>query len=78
LEIVENNGFIPNHQFDFREGHSTIERTHHIVQRINEALEKQYCSAAFFDISQVLGSKALPVHKADDLDNVGSSTSFTL
>jgi hypothetical protein len=33
--------------------HSTIEQTHRIVQRINEALErKQYCSAAFLDITQ--------------------------
>jgi hypothetical protein len=30
-----------------------MEQTHRIVQRINEALEnKQYCSAAFLDISQ--------------------------
>jgi hypothetical protein len=34
----------------FTQNHSTIER---IVQRINEALErKQYCSAAFLDITQ--------------------------
>jgi predicted Zn-dependent protease len=53
LVIVENNGFIPNHQFAFRERHSTIKQTHRIVQRINEALEnKQYCSAAFLYISQ--------------------------
>jgi retron-type reverse transcriptase len=33
--------------------HYTIEKTHRIVQRINEAVEnKQYCSAAFLDISQ--------------------------
>jgi hypothetical protein len=32
---------------------TTVEQTHRIVQRINEALEnKQYCSAAFLDISQ--------------------------
>jgi hypothetical protein len=32
----------------FRQRHSTIEKTHWITQRINEALEnKQYCSAAF-------------------------------
>jgi hypothetical protein len=51
--MAENNGVIPNHQFSFRQRHSTIEQTHQIVQRINEALEnKQYCSAAFLDISQ--------------------------
>jgi hypothetical protein len=51
--MVENNRLIPNHQFGFRQRHSTTEQTHPIIQRINEALEnKQYCSAAFLDISQ--------------------------
>jgi hypothetical protein len=51
--MVEKNKLIPNHQFGFRQRHSTIEHTHRIVQRINEALErKQYCSAAFLDITQ--------------------------
>jgi hypothetical protein len=27
LKMVEHNGFIPSHQFGFRERHSTIERT---------------------------------------------------
>jgi hypothetical protein len=50
--VVVNNRLIPNHQF-FRQRHSTIEQTHRIVQRINEALEnKQYWSEAFLDISQ--------------------------
>jgi hypothetical protein len=44
---------MPNHQYGFRQRHSTIEQTHRIVQRIKEALErKQYCSAAFLDITQ--------------------------
>jgi hypothetical protein len=48
LPVVENNRLIPNHQFDSRQRHSTIEQTHRIIHRINEALEnKQYCSAAF-------------------------------
>jgi hypothetical protein len=34
LKTVENNGFTPNHTFDFRERHSTIEQTHPIVQAI--------------------------------------------
>jgi hypothetical protein len=51
--IVGNNRVIPNHQFGFRQRHSTIEQTHPIIQRINEALEnKQYSSAEFLDISQ--------------------------
>jgi hypothetical protein len=50
--MVENNRLIPNHQFGFRQRHSTIEQTHRIIQRINKAIEnKQYCSAAFLDIS---------------------------
>jgi hypothetical protein len=56
LPIVENNRLIhiPNHQFGLRKRHCTIEEIHQIVQRINKALEnKQYCSAAFLDISQV-------------------------
>jgi hypothetical protein len=44
-----------NHQFGFRQRHSTTEQTHRIVQRINEALEnKQYLSKSFLDISQAL------------------------
>jgi retron-type reverse transcriptase len=51
--VDENNRLIPNLQFGFRRGHSTIEQTHRIVQRINEAHEnKQYCSVALLDISQ--------------------------
>jgi hypothetical protein len=53
LPVVENNRLIFNLQFGFRQRHSTKEQTHRIVQRINEAFEnKQYCSAAFLDISQ--------------------------
>jgi hypothetical protein len=53
LPMVEKNQLIPNHQFGFRQRNSTIEQTHRIVQWINEALEhKQYCSAAFIDITQ--------------------------
>jgi hypothetical protein len=45
--MVENNRLIPSRQFGFRQRRSTIEQTHRIVQRINEALEnKQYCSVA--------------------------------
>jgi hypothetical protein len=53
LPIVEIKRLIPNHQFGFRQRHSTLEQTHRDVKKINEALEnKQYCSAAFLDISQ--------------------------
>jgi hypothetical protein len=51
--MVEYNRLIPNLQFVFRQSHSTIEQIQRMVQRINEALEnKQYCPAAFLDISQ--------------------------
>jgi hypothetical protein len=53
LPIGEINRLIPNYQFGFRQRHSRIEQTHRVVRKINEALEnKQYCSAAFLDISQ--------------------------
>jgi hypothetical protein len=53
LPIFEINRLIPNHQFGFRQRHSTIQQTHRVVRKINEALEnKQCCSAAFLDISQ--------------------------
>jgi hypothetical protein len=53
LSLVTSHSLIPDHQFGFSKLHSTIEQTHHVVQWIHEALEtKQYCSAAFLDISQ--------------------------
>jgi retron-type reverse transcriptase len=55
LPIVEINRSIPNHQFGLRQRHSTIEQTHQIIRKIIEALQnKQYCSAAFLDISHAL------------------------
>jgi hypothetical protein len=36
--MVESNGSLPKHQFGFRQKHCTIEQTHIIVQRINEAI----------------------------------------
>jgi hypothetical protein len=55
LPIVEINRLIPNHQFNFRQRHSTIEQTHQVVRKINEALKnKQYCSAAFLSYVHTL------------------------
>jgi hypothetical protein len=53
LPLVENANLIPNHQFGFRQRHSTIEQTHPLIRILNDALvNSQYCSAAFLDISQ--------------------------
>jgi hypothetical protein len=50
---VATKSLIPDHQFGFQKRHSTINQTHCLVQRIHTALDsKQYCSAAFLDISQ--------------------------
>ena len=47
--------WIPNHQFGFRQAHSTIQQCHHVADTINKALEnRQFCTAAFLDVSQHL------------------------
>jgi hypothetical protein len=49
--MVKNNTLIPNHRLQTEA--STIEQTHRTIQRLKEALEnKQYCSAAFLDVSR--------------------------
>lgn len=51
--ILKKRCIIPSHQFGFREGHSTIEQVHRVVQEIHTAFEeKKYCAAAFIDVSQ--------------------------
>jgi hypothetical protein len=46
------NRLISNHQFSFRQMHSTTEQMHR-TEQINKALKnKQYCSVAFLDITQ--------------------------
>ena len=53
MEIVESNKLLPKHQFGFRKKHSTIEQVHRLVEQIYESFEKkEYCAAAFLDISQ--------------------------
>jgi hypothetical protein len=50
---LEEKRILPDHQFGFRQQHSTIEQVHRIAEIIRGALEKkQYCSAAFLDITQ--------------------------
>lgn len=51
--IVQAKNLIPNHQFGFREEHSTLEQVHRITSIIEEALEcKKVCSAVFLDVAQ--------------------------
>lgn len=52
-EDLDPQEWIPDHQFGFRQAHSTIQQTHRIAHAINKAIEnKQYCSAVFLDVSQ--------------------------
>ena len=53
LPLLEDLKTLPDHQFGFRQQHSTIEQIHRITQNISKILEKKkYCSAVFFDIQQ--------------------------
>lgn len=51
--IIERKKLIPNHQFGFRQKHSTIDQVHRIINTIEETLEeKLVCSAIFLDVAQ--------------------------
>ena len=81
---------IPNHQFGFRNKHSTIDQVHRIVDIINKALEDgNVCSAIFFDVSKAFDKvwheglifkmrKLLPVHFAELLESYLSGRSFRI
>lgn len=46
--------WIPLHQFGFRENHSTVQQTHRITHKIQQAFEnKEYCTSVFLDVKQV-------------------------
>jgi hypothetical protein len=44
---------LPDYQFGFQAGHSTIHQTHRIVHEIAKSLEgKRLCTAVFLDVTQ--------------------------
>ncbi|KAL7295758.1 hypothetical protein TKK_0011101 [Trichogramma kaykai] len=64
--ILQDRKLIPEHQFGFRENHSTIEQVNRIVVNIRKAFErKQYCSAIFLDVAQAFDKvwHTGPLHK---------------
>lgn len=53
LPIIEEKRLIPDHQFGFRNNHSTIDQVYRITNEIEKAFEeKKICSTAFLDVSQ--------------------------
>ena len=45
--------WIPNHQFGFRQAHSTIQQWHRVADTVSKALDnRQFCTAVILDVSQ--------------------------
>ena len=50
---LKENNIVPQHQFGFREQHSTIQQIYCVINIIESSLEERtICSSAFVDISQ--------------------------
>jgi hypothetical protein len=75
--ILGETPILPDHQFGFRQKHSTIEQVHRTTEIVRETFEKQICSAAFLDITQAFDKvwhtgllfnvrKIFPVHTTED------------
>lgn len=51
--LIKERALIPQHQFGFRDNHSTIDQVHRITNVIEKALEeRKVCSSLFLDVSQ--------------------------
>jgi hypothetical protein len=51
--VITKKNLIPDHQFGFRNQHSTLEQFHRITEAIEQATEeKKICTAVFLDLSQ--------------------------
>jgi len=51
--LIEARHLIPDHQFGFRNKHSTIEQVHQVTNVISKAFEeKKYCCGVFLDVAQ--------------------------
>lgn len=52
-QIVPIQNLIPNHQFGFRQKHSTVQQCHRVVNEIMKSLEeKKLCASVFLDVQQ--------------------------
>jgi hypothetical protein len=51
--VITKKNLITDHQFGFRNQHSTLEQVHRIIEAIEQAIEeKEICTAVFLDVSQ--------------------------
>lgn len=51
--FISSHNVIPDHQFGFREGHSTLQQVNRLTNEIRTAFEKkEYCCAIFLDVAQ--------------------------